>query len=259
MNRLVPLIVALVALAAGSSAAVFAFGASNTPPVTENSDEGIGVASACIEGTVDCDDTVEDVPLDDTMSICIADDGAAAEPCNDMIDTEPIPVDIGDGIGDCSMVHNVEACVDGPGTMPPIRSDEGIDPSKCNLVHNLDACTEEELRDAGIEPVAPPSNAGIPYELLITFNASVSDDDLALAEEIVRSFDPGAVFLLRESFPPVGSARLTSGAPDACAALEVELERSDAIDDATCSLVAGDGEPVDPDQPDEYHILPIEE
>jgi hypothetical protein len=87
------------------------------------------------------------------------------------------------------------------------------------------------------------------YDITVPFNASVTDDDLKLANEIVLAFDPNADFLLQETFPPTGRATLTSSDPDVCAAIEPKLESIPAVGDVTCA-VAADAPPVsNPDKP----------
>jgi hypothetical protein len=115
-----PLTLALVALGAISGILIATVGASD-PPARLAADEagGGGVAAACIEGTVDCNDTVglgdgdiaplcvegtvdcDDMiePGDGSMNMCIE----GAEDCNDIVIDEP-PPDAGSSGGPTNLV-----------------------------------------------------------------------------------------------------------------------------------------------------------
>jgi len=233
MRRLIPLFAAVAALTIAAIVTVVAVGASsggsdkNANRQSEDSSSGSGVAAMCVEGVPDCNDMIVE-PNGGSMNMCVAD--AAGEDCDDMI---------GEGTSRCSETASPECeAVDSP---PPIRSDEGIDPNECSLVHNIDACSPEDI--ARIEGSATT------YGVTVPFDASVTEEDLKVANEIILAFDVKADFLVQESFPPTGRATLTSSDPDVCAAIEPKLESIPAVGDVTCS-VAEDAPPVsNPDEP----------
>jgi hypothetical protein len=84
--------------------------------------------------------------------------------------------------GDCSLVHNLDACDTSPagepaGEQPPIRSDEGIDPDECNTVHNIDACSPEELEDFGL---TKPADGEAP----VTSGDEIAPDECSLVHNL---------------------------------------------------------------------------
>ena len=178
---------------------------------------------------------------------------------------------------------------------PPITSADDIDAGECSLVHNIDACSQGELEGAGGDgqSVAGVCVEGVPdcvdtvvngdgeglgrcvedatapecvaeeppdgpvvgrtgtYEVTVAFDDSVTQADLDVTEEVVRAIDPDADYLIQESFPPVGRAFINSDDPDACAVLEEELLNVSSVTDVTCAEAqAGGGG--DPDEPVSY-------
>jgi hypothetical protein len=134
MKRFVPLLSAVTALAAIAIVTAVAVGASsggadkNAARQSEDSLGGSGVAAMCVQDHPDCNDMIVEgegdagrcmegaVDCVDTtgggsMNMCIAPDDAvdAAPECNDIITEGP---NSGEGIdpGECSAVHNIEAC-----------------------------------------------------------------------------------------------------------------------------------------------------
>ena len=100
--RLMPLVIAIVALGALSGVLLATVGASGDGAAREALDEADGgVAAACIEGTVDCNDIIG-IPIDDGMNMCIE----GVPDCNDIID---IPVDGGGTSDRCA--EGAEDCV----------------------------------------------------------------------------------------------------------------------------------------------------
>lgn len=112
-TRLMPLVISIVALGVISAVLLTTVGASgdgSARKTTLGEADGGGVAAACIEGTVDCNDTVG-VPIDGGMNMCIE----GVPDCNDMID---VPMDGGGTSDRCT--ESAEGCVD---TAPP---DDGV-------------------------------------------------------------------------------------------------------------------------------------
>ncbi len=94
------------------------------------------------------------------------------------------PVNSSEGVapGECSLVHNVDACEEPPG-QPPIRSDEGIDPNECNLVHNIDACSYKDCkRLAGDAAVCEKLGLDAPVQSPGEQPPVTSGDDIAPEE-----------------------------------------------------------------------------
>ena len=107
-TRLMPLVISIITLGVISGVLLATVGASGDGSVGRSAldePDGGGVAAACIEGTVDCNDTIG-VPIDGGMNMCIE----GVPDCNDMID---VPID---GGGTSDRCAGAEGCVD---TVPP--------------------------------------------------------------------------------------------------------------------------------------------
>jgi len=223
MKRLIPLLVAVVALGVTAAVVAFAVGGDSGASTkdagrqTTGDEAKPGVAAMCAQDHPDCNDMVVE-PDGGSANMCVAD----AEACVDMI---------GEGTSRCSATAAPECeAVDGS---PPIRSDEGIDPNECSLVHNIDACSQWDI--------ARISGGETTYDITVPFNASVTGEDLKLANEIVLTFDPNASFLLQESFPPTGRATLQSDSSEFCSGIEGKLESVPSVGDVTCQPSPVDG------------------
>ncbi len=97
--------------------------------------------------------------------------------------------------------------------------------------------------------VACGDGAGIEYEVVVGFNASYTQEDLDETEALLRAYDDGLQYLIRESFPPSGVAIVETDEPDFCTTLEAELGAKTYVDSVTCEE-AGAREPSgDPDEP----------
>jgi hypothetical protein len=79
------------------------------------------------------------------------------------------------------------------------------------------------------------SSGGVTYDITVPFNASVTDEDMKLANEIVLAFDPNANFLLQETFPPTGRAQLQSDSSEFCSGIEGKLESIPSVGNVTCT------------------------
>lgn len=269
MKRFVPLLAAVAALAAVAFIAVVAVGASDdgSPEGDRQEDATDGdVAAACLEGAEDCDDTVG-LDDSDSMNMCIDDPDVdnAVEECNDMID----------GASGCGPGAD---CVDAPAARciaPPDNpgaAEDGVAIPECN---DLFDCTVAESECVDVMPVEPgiavdpiciddgtgvcmdtpnelpPWGPLTTYDLTIVFGASVTQGDIDETVKVITSISTDTEFLVRESFPPVGVARITTGMLEFCADLEAKLESSGYIDDVTCAAsITPDGNPpADPDAP----------
>ena len=87
------------------------------------------------------------------------------------------------------------------------------------------------------------------YDVAVSFNTSYVEDDIDEVADFLRGFDSGLDFLIQESFPPTGVARLQTDAPDFCPAVEDEIEAKPYVTSVSCE-VADDSPPAgDPNEP----------
>ena len=247
MKRFVPLFAVVTALATIAVITAVAVGASSGGPgknTNRQSDEASGgdIAAACLEGTVDCVDTVDgdaarcvegaddcvDTIGSGSMNMCIAPDDAsdAVPECNDMVD--------------CAAVEDV-AC---SGPMPAEPS-IAIDPI-C-----IDDGSGRDCIDDGSTGSRPPSGPATTYDLTIVFNESVTQTDLDETVKVITEISPDTEFLVRESFPPVGVVRITTDMASFCPDIEAKLESASYIAEVTCAVspAPDDNPPPDPDEP----------
>jgi hypothetical protein len=128
-------------------------------------------------------------------------------------DGEPVTSADELGPGECSLVHNLDACdgagdsvvpgaagmclegatdcvdtVDSDGDMP-VRSDEGIDPDECNLVHNIDACTAADCERLEADPALCEAGradkpAEGPSDEPISSGDGIAPDDCSLVHNL---------------------------------------------------------------------------
>ena len=146
-----------------------------------------------------------------------------------------------------------------------LRSDCGIDPDVCNEVHNIDACTDEDDGNQGVVvspvcapgfpdcedtvvnsndgeveeelPLAPPSlrpAADNQYTITIRFNETVLLDEVDEVGARILDFDPDAVYVIQESFPPTGVANFVADTEDVCLALVQGFEAETFVTSVTC-------------------------
>src|SRR3989304_4469824 len=73
------------------------------------------------------------------------------------------------------------------------------------------------------------------YEEVVRFNTTVTQDGMDEVAAFLRGYDDDLDFLIQESFPPAGVARLETDEPDFCATVEEELEAKSYTDDVTCA------------------------
>ena len=138
---------------------------------------------------------------------------------------------------------------------PPMGSVEltTADPDACEAIagelRSKANVTEVLCVGMATEPPAPPTELGS-YMLSIGFNESVTQQDIDEVAAIVASLDPGAELLLRESFPPMASARLTTGDPDVCKRIAVELGSKSYISRVSCA-----GTPTEPQPSDSGRLM----
>jgi hypothetical protein len=79
-----------------------------------------------------------------------------------------------------------------------------------------------------------PGGEGTEYEGIVSFNTTVTQDDLDETASFLRRYDEDLDFLVQESFPPTGVARLRTEDADFCAAVEAELGAKSYVDRVTC-------------------------
>lgn len=114
----------ILAVAGGTFALAGAFDSDGDRADTAGEQEGD--AARCAEGAEDCDDTGGD-----TLGVCAPDwDPEVDGPCNDTV-----VVDDG-GLNMC--IAGAEDCNDM--VEEPITSGDDVDPGECSAVHNIDAC-----------------------------------------------------------------------------------------------------------------------
>ena len=82
--------------------------------------------------------------------------------------------------------------------------------------------------------LACTGSGGTEYEVIVRFNSTVTQADMDDVAEYLRSYDDGLDFLIQESFPPTGVARLRTDEADFCATVETELEARSYIDGVDC-------------------------
>jgi len=252
MKRLVPLLSAVTALVAIALVTAVAVGASSDDlggDVRQNDEATDGdVAAACLEGTVDCNDTLEgedarcaedavdcaDTTGSGSMNMCAAPDNPGADPvaapeCGDMID--------------CAAVE--DAACDDP---MPVEPGMAVDPI-C-IDDGTGECIDDGSRPPSTEP-SSPSGVTTTYDLTIAFNDLVTQADIDETIKVITGISPDTEFLVRESFPPVGVARITTDMASFCPDIEAKLESSSYMADVTCAAsITSDGNPPpDPDAP----------
>ncbi|MEX2159293.1 MAG: hypothetical protein WEB04_07825 [Dehalococcoidia bacterium] len=91
--------------------------------------------------------------------------------------------------------------------------------------------------------VACRSEADTRYEVIVHFNASVTQPDLDFVAAYLRGYDPDVDFLIQETFPPTGVARFKTNGRNVCEVIEAELETMSYIDSVDCAK-APDGIPI---------------
>lgn len=114
------------------------------------------------------------------------------------------------GPGECSLVHNIEACDDAaggdsggsgepgsdePASSGPVTSIDDIDPDECSLVHNIDACEEQAVALARDDLA---EREGVPAETIFVESAELvqwpdtslgnPQPDMAYAQVITPGF-----------------------------------------------------------------------
>lgn len=62
------------------------------------------------------------------------------------------------------------------------------------------------------------------YDVVVTFNETVVQDDIGRVLEVLLSYDAEADIALQESFPPVARGTLATDVPDFCRVADAEIE-----------------------------------
>jgi len=96
--------------------------------------------------------------------------------------------------------------------------------------------------------VACRSEADTRYEVIVHFNANVTQPDLDFVAAYLRGYDTDVNFVIQESFPPMGVARFKTNGRNICDVIEAELETASYVDGVDCARVS-DEAPVDGDTP----------
>lgn len=87
------------------------------------------------------------------------------------------------------------------------------------------------------------------YRVTISFNTSVTQEDIEQVRDLILSYDDDAEFLVQESFPPTGVARLQTDVPRFCPTVEAELEGRSYVAAVSCERDPGALDLDDPDRP----------
>jgi len=95
--------------------------------------------------------------------------------------------------------------------------------------------------------LACTGSGGTEYEVIVRFNSTVTQADMDDVAEYLRSYDDGLDFLIQESFPPTGVARLKTDEPDFCVTVEAELEARLYVESVSCQERAESLASVTPD------------
>jgi hypothetical protein len=86
------------------------------------------------------------------------------------------------------------------------------------------------------------------YRVTVSFDETVTQDDMDAVDEYLRSFDDELDFLIQESFPPTGVATLSTDEDDFCPTVVAELESRSYVRSVDCREASD--EPVEsPDAP----------
>ena len=121
-----------------------------------------------------------------------------------------------------------------PGSLPPIRSDEGIDPTVCNRVHNIDACGDDGSNPDG-EPgllvttptdcIAFDDSGQVPighHAPSVVIDRTPEPDEVVVGDGIERVLTPAPIesvsIIVLESFPPQYQVQIAYGLPNSCTA-----------------------------------------
>jgi len=92
-------------------------------------------------------------------------------------------------------------------------------------------------------------DAATEYEVAVSFNTSYVEDDIDQVADFLRGFDSGLEFLVQESFPPTGVARLRTDTPAFCPTVEDEIEAKSYVASVSCAEAEEPPLPGDPDEP----------
>ncbi len=89
---------------------------------------------------------------------------------------------------------------------------------------------------------------GTEYRVVIHFNETVTQADDETAE-ILGAYDDDLEYLVQESFPPTGVARLRTDAVDFCETVEFQLEAKSYVSDVECSVYEEPPASASPEEP----------
>ncbi len=86
------------------------------------------------------------------------------------------------------------------------------------------------------------------YDVTVQFDTEATQTDIDATTSILRSYDSSVSYVLQESFPPTGHARLRSRIASFCTDLRRKMEAVHGVGGATCQL-ATPPVPSTPDTP----------
>ena len=72
------------------------------------------------------------------------------------------------------------------------------------------------------------------YDVTVQFNTSVTQADLDETAALLRRYDRDLDFLIQESFPPTGRARLETDVRNFCPTVEGQLAGRTYLQDVSC-------------------------
>jgi hypothetical protein len=124
---------------------------------------------------------------------------------------------------------------------------------ECNDIPN-DTCFDDDCETNGGAPALPPDEGVAPssgeYQIRISFNTSVQQDEIDEVGTMIRDFDPNAEYVVQESFPPTGVGNFVADTEDVCLALTQQLGQASFVASVSCEpyVQLEPGDP-DPDEP----------
>lgn len=92
----------------------------------------------------------------------------------------------------------------------------------------------------------------IDYQVVVRFNETVTQSDMDDVAALLRIYDDELDFLVQESFPPTGVARVKTNDDGFCAAVESELEAKSYVESVTCGEKQNQTPVDNPDEPVKY-------
>ncbi len=87
------------------------------------------------------------------------------------------------------------------------------------------------------------------YDVRVSFNTTVTQGDLDEVDAFLRAYDEDLDFLIQESFPPTGVARLRTHEPNFCAEVQAGLGTKSYVTSVSCQETSDATPSGSPDAP----------